>query len=215
MKKILICIMMLMAFALAGCGSQPAPVPESFDSPESVIEFMTERNEAYVASEENEGDVSGEIRTETSENGQVPYVTVITCSDSRVPPEHIFQAGIGELFVIRTAGNVIGEFELGSVEYGAEHLGTQLILVLGHTGCGAVDATLSGGGHGNISSITDEIASCLPDDCSPSEAEILNVYNSIERIRGSHAIAELEKEGKVLVKGAIYDISTGEVSWLK
>ena len=70
---------------------------------------------------------------------------IVTCSDSRVPAEHIFSAGIGELFVIRTAGNVIGTYELGSVEYGAEHLHAPIVVVLGHTGCGAISAALSFG----------------------------------------------------------------------
>ena len=221
MKKCTLYILIAILFVLTGCSGQTEntgfselSVPESFDSPESIMEFMTERNDAYMSAETGSGDISAEVRTETAENGQSPYATVITCSDSRVPPEHIFQAGIGELFVIRTAGNVIGEYELGSVEYGAEHLGTGLVLVLGHTGCGAVDATLNGGGHGHVAAITDEIASCLPENCSTSEAEILNVYNSISRIRESHEIQEMEKSGEILVKGAIYDITTGEVRWL-
>lgn len=219
MKRFTVLILMSMLLLFAGCGSEndlgSIPVPETFDSPESIVEFMTERNEVYLSTAANDGDISPEIRAETAEIGQSPYATVITCSDSRVPPEHIFQAGISELFVIRTAGNVVGEFELGSVEYGAEHLGTGLILVLGHTGCGAVDATLSGGGHGHVASITDEIASCLPNNCSASEAEIQNVHNSISKIHESHVIQELEADGEVVVMGAIYDIATGEVRWLE
>lgn len=215
MKRFTVLILISTLLLLAGCAAEndpgSIPVPETFDSPESIMEFMMERNEAYLSAAANGGDISSEVRTETAEIGQSPYATIITCSDSRVPPEHIFQAGIGELFVIRTAGNVVGEFELGSVEYSAEHLGTGLILVLGHTGCGAVDATLKGGGHGHVASITDEIASCLPENCSASEAEIQNVHNSISRIRESHVIQKMEADGEVVVIGAIYDITTGEV----
>ena len=115
-------------------------------------------------------------REDTSENGQHPYAVIVTCSDSRVPAEHIFNAGIVELFFIRTAGNVIGDYALGSVEYGAEYLGTKLIVVLGHTNCGAVDAALHGGAHGAIATITDEISACLPVDCDPRAAECRKQY---------------------------------------
>lgn len=176
---------------------------------------MINGNNDYVSSGKNNGDISKEKRQDTTTNGQHPYATVITCSDSRVPAEHIFNAGIGEIFTIRTAGNVIGDYELGSVEYGAEHLGTQIVVVLGHTNCGAVGATLEGGEHGNIAKITDEIASCLPEDVTSTEAEVLNVENSIKRIMASEEMAHLVEEGKVKVVGAIYDIETGKVNFLE
>ena len=87
-----------------------------------------------------------------------PYAIVITCSDSRVPAELIFDSSIGDIFVIRTAGNVVSDFEIGSVEYGAEHLGSPLVFVLGHTNCGAVTAATEGGeAEGKIQAIVDEI----------------------------------------------------------
>lgn len=213
LKKILI-LFIILAIIFAGCGKTAPAVPENFDTPESVAEFLLERNAYYVTADKNSGNISPEIRKDTAENGQHPYAVVITCADSRVPAEHIFCAGIGELFVIRNAGNVIGDFDLGSVEYGAEHLGCQLVLVLGHTNCGAVDATLEGGAHGYIETITDEIGSCLPENCEAGEAEILNVKNSIEAIRSSEIMHKLEEFGKVLVKGAIYDIETGKVTFI-
>ena len=152
-------------------------------------------------------------RKDTTENGQHPYAVVVTCSDSRVPAEHIFNAGIGELFVIRTAGNVIGDHALGSVEYGVEHLGAKLVVVLGHTHCGAVDAALNGGAHGHIATITDEISACLPAKCDPREAEKLNVENSISRIMASEIISEFIENGTARVVGAIYDIESGTVNF--
>ncbi len=80
---------------------------------------------------------------ETVKNGQKPYALILCCADSRVPPEHIFSAGIGELFVLRNAGNLVGETEIASMEYAAEHLGTPLILLMGHTHCGAVDSAMA------------------------------------------------------------------------
>lgn len=215
MKKI---VLFLLAFTLmtsfSACKkAEYKTVPESFENAESVLEYLSEQNEIYVSEGKNHGNISTEKRTDTSENGQHPYAVIITCSDSRVPAEHIFNAGIGELFVIRTAGNVIGDFELGSVEYGAEHLGTKLVVVLGHTNCGAVDAAINGGAHGNIEKITEEISACLPENCDPREAEIINVRNSIERINASEIMHELAEEGTAVV-GAIYDIETGKVEFL-
>ena len=85
------------------------------------------------------------LRLDTAENGQHPYAIVVCCSDSRVIPEQIFSADIGDLFVIRVAGNVLDQHQLGSIEYAAGHLHCQHIIVLGHTGCGAVTAALKGG----------------------------------------------------------------------
>lgn len=111
-KKIFLLIMMMAMLTLTGCGKEEKEAAaldaSSLDTPQSVKSFLMEGNEIYVSSEENKGDISEERRTDTAENGQFPYAVVITCSDSRVPPEHIFSAGIGDLFVIRTAGNVIG-----------------------------------------------------------------------------------------------------------
>ena len=215
MKKIILLLVALsVMLSFSACKkAEYKAVPESFENAGSVLEYLSEQNGIYVSEGKNSGNISAEKRAETFENGQNPYAVVITCSDSRVPAEHIFNAGIGELFVIRTAGNVIGDFELGSVEYGAEHLGAKLVVVLGHTNCGAVDAAINGGAHGNIEKITDEISAVLPENCDPREAEILNVKNSIERINASEIMRELAEEGTVVV-GAIYDIETGKVEFL-
>lgn len=184
------------------------------ETADEALRRLISGNEAYLNASSNSGNISSAVRADTAENGQHPYAVIITCSDSRVPAEHIFSAGIGELFVIRTAGNVIGTFELGSVEYGAEHLHAPLVVVLGHTHCGAVDAALNGGAHGSIKAITDEIAACIPEGADARAAEIANVENSIARIRGSEIMTELEESGKVVVCGAIYDIANGEVRFL-
>ncbi len=213
MKKIIISALIMSLLCLYSCGSKTV-VPESFETPQSVIDYMIEGNNKYVNNGKNTGDISENVRKDTANNGQSPYAVVITCSDSRVPPEHVFNAGIGELFVIRTAGNVIGDYELGSVEYGAEHLHTKLVLVLGHTNCGAVDAALSGGAHGYIEKITDEISSCLPEGCDAREAEILNVKNSIAEIMKSEIMQEMTESGAVEIRGAVYNIESGEVEFL-
>ncbi|MDO4731730.1 MAG: carbonic anhydrase [Clostridia bacterium] len=187
----------------------------SFESSQEVISYLQQGNDQFVNNIINTGDVSQEKRTSTAQNGQHPYATIVTCSDSRVPAEHIFNAGIGELFVIRTAGNVIGDHELGSIEYGAEHLNTKLVVVLGHTQCGAVDAALNSENHGYIKTITDKILSCVPQNCDPREAEKLNVQNSINDILKSDIMTELVNTDKTRVVGAIYDIQTGKVSFME
>ena len=206
----------LIAVGLSGCAGadKTKDLPANFADAQSILDYLEQQNEIYVQTGKNSGDLSKEKRVDTTENGQHPYAVIVTCSDSRVPAEHIFNAGIGELFVIRTAGNVIGDHALGSVEYGAEHLGAKLVVVLGHTNCGAVDAALNGGAHGYIATITDEISACLPAGCAPREAEILNVENSISRILESEIMSELTEAGATRVVGAIYDIESGKVDFI-
>ncbi len=216
MKKwISMLLVCLIAIGLSGCAGvdQTKEPPANFADAQSILDYLEQQNEIYVQTGKNNGDLSEGKRADTAKNGQHPYAVIVTCSDSRVPVEHIFNAGIGELFVIRTAGNVIGDHALGSVEYGAEHLGAKLVIVLGHTHCGAVDAALNGGAHGAIATIADEISACLPAGCDPREAERLNVENSISRIMESEMMAHLVHEGKTRVVGAIYDIESGTVEF--
>lgn len=168
-----------------------------------------------------EPNVVEDLRHDLVTNGQHPYAVVVTCSDSRVPAEHIFNAGLGEIFVIRTAGNVVGDFEVGSVEYGAEHLGSPLVLVMGHTNCGAVTAAVEGGeAGGKIQKIVNEIAPSVEkakatkaeDESLLGKSIELNVQNSIKRINESHIMKELQEEGHVAVMGCVYDIETGTVT---
>lgn len=182
---------------------------------EEALAQLKAGNQAYLDAIINYGDISVDVRTDTSENGQHPYAVVITCSDSRVPPEHIFSAGVGDLFVIRTAGNVIGEYELGSIEYGAEHLETPLIVVMGHESCGAVGAAIGGHAEGNIQSIVDEIKGAIGEETDSEAAERVNITNSYNDIMESEIITHLVEEGKVKVVEAKYDIDTGEVTFFE
>ena len=147
-------------------------------------------------------------RERTAREGQHPYAIVICCSDSRVIPEQIFHAGIGDLFVIRVAGNVLDGQQLGSIEYAAEHLGCKCVLMLGHTGCGAVAAALSGHAEGFVSLITDEIRAAIGMETDPGAACRKNVLHGVERIRNAFPHAGLT------VIGAVYDIASGAVEWL-
>ena len=128
-------------------------------------------------------------------------------------PEAIFHCGIGDLFVIRVAGNVIDNHQLGSIEYAADHLGTKLIMVLGHTHCGAVDAAIHHDPAGYIKFITDEIQSAIGDVKDSYKACCLNVKRSIDLIESSLVIRKDEEEGLAVI-GAMYDIETGKVEIL-
>lgn len=189
------------------------PLPPQFKTPREVKKYMQEGNNIYMTSKKNTSPISLDRRVDTTDNGQHPYAVVITCSDSRVPPEHIFSAGIGDLFVIRTAGNVIGDFELGSIEYAVLHLHCKLVLVLGHECCGAIGATLDGYAEGNIQSIINEISRGIGSSRSARDAEILNVRHGMDRIHSSEEMQELIQSGKVAVEGAIYHIHDGKVSF--
>ena len=174
-----------------------------------ALERLKEGNEIYLKAEINGGDISPAIRQKTCSGGQHPYAVVVTCADSRVIPEGIFSAGIGELFVIRSAGNTVDSVQLGSIEYAAEHLGCQLVLVLGHSRCGAVDAAVNGAPGGFVKFITDEIRKAVGDEKNDIKACCLNVKNSVNRIKQSLKI------GNLCVLGGIYHIDSGKVEFLE
>lgn len=171
-------------------------------------------NQNYLEAKTNSGNISPEIRRQTFEEGQAPYAVVITCSDSRVIPESIFMAGIGELFVIRVAGNVIDRHQLGSIEYAADHLGTKLVVVLGHSRCGAVGAAMSSDPEGYVKFITDEIRKAIGEEKDELRASCLNVQQSVSVIKEKLNLSQSEDENGVKVCGAMYYIDTGAVEFL-
>lgn len=195
--------------------------PEIIDSG-TAIQLLKEGNKRFVSNKTLSDDTTAEKRKSLVNNGQHPFAIVLTCSDSRVPPETLFDQGLGDLFVIRDAGNVVDPVELGSIEYGAEHLGSPLIVVLGHDKCGAVKATVEGGeAEGNIKQIVEKIKpslekvkhSCTNEDelCEACENE--NIKNSVAQIENDPIIKKLENEKKIRVIGAKYHLDTGLVSF--
>lgn len=180
---------------------------------EEALKKLREGNRRYLSLLNSEGDISPAIRTKTLAEGQRPYAIIITCSDSRVLPESIFNAGIGDLFVIRVAGNVIDNHQLGSIEYAAEHLGCRLILVMGHNHCGAVDAAINHDPEGYIKFITDEISKAIGDETDDHAACCLNVKHSIKTIEDSLEIQHEEEHG-LRVRGALYHLEDGRVEFI-
>lgn len=178
-----------------------------------ALSRLQKGNAEYLRGTHTIGDTGPEIRLRTARQGQQPYAVVIACSDSRVIPEAIFDAGIGELFVIRVAGNVIDDHQLGSIEYAASHLGVKLIVVLGHTGCGAVDAAMNHDPSGFIRSITDEIKRAIGGETDEVRCCCLNVAHSVAVIEQSLEIQALEQQGMKVV-GMLYHLEDGRVETL-
>jgi len=135
-----------------------------------ILNRLKAGNQEYITLEKGNGNISPEIRKHTCEKGQHPFAVIVACSDSRVIPEAIFNCGIGELFVIRTAGNTIGENEAGSIEYALDHLLVKAVIVLGHSCCGAVGAALSGHAEGHVSGIIKRIKLAIGNETDPYTA---------------------------------------------
>ncbi|MFV0340181.1 MAG: carbonic anhydrase [Parachlamydiaceae bacterium] len=150
---------------------------------------------------------------------QKPFATIMGCSDSRVPPELLFDQTIGDLFVVRTAGNVCGPIEQDSIDYSVIHLGSKVILVVGHENCGAVQAVMARQTAG-IEAVAEQIAPFLHETKPGSaltleEAVKINIRHVMQEIAKSREVAQLLKEGKVEVAGAYYQASTGRVEFLE
>lgn len=183
------------------------------NSPQQALCRLIAGNREYLNSCRNPANISRAAREATARNGQPPYAVVLTCSDSRVPPEHIFSAGIGDLFVVRTAGNVVGNFELGSIEYGTEHLGAPIILIMGHSHCGAVSAALEGHTDGYIEDVVHEIQLGLNGTSDETTAIYNNILHSKNRVMESEIIRKLLTAGRVAIVCAKYDMASGKVEF--
>jgi len=154
-------------------------------------------------------------------NGQNPFAMILGCSDSRVPPEIIFDQGLGDIFVIRVAGNILDETVIASAEYAAEHLGVSLLMVLGHGNCGAVTAAIEGGRHqGSIHSLVKAIDPAIrmskykAGDTLANAIEA-NVLMVVDQLQSSKPIlSHLHQNGSLKIIGALYDMESGKVGIL-
>ena len=197
------------------------------DSPsaEEGIEILKSGNARFVSGKRKFARLDRERINETA-LAQKPFATILACSDSRVPVESVFDAGIGELFVVRVAGNVCSDHEVGSIEYAVEHLKTPLVVVLGHTYCGAVTAVVEHADvRGKFPHLSEHImpayeqALAVRPHSEPQglidEAIRCNVRKAIGDIsRNSPGIRSMLVEGRVKIVGAIYDLKSGTVEWL-
>ena len=213
--KVIGLALMVMTFTM--CKNQSASVPST---PEEALAELIAGNERYV-NEECVNPRSDMERVEETAPHQAPFAAVVGCSDSRVPVELLFDQGIGDIFVIRTAGNnVNSEMVMGSVDYAIEHLGVKVLLVLGHGSCGGVTGAISEDGHehGNIG----HLLGTIREDVSDYVGKVENLDDAIrhhthvqvERIMAYPHVAEKVSDGKLAVKAAYYDVNTGKVSLL-
>lgn len=189
-------------------------------TPEEALEKLLTGNKRYVAGTPNHPRQNAPRRAELSE-GQAPFAIVLACSDSRVPPAILFDQGLGDLFVIRVAGNIVDDVALGSIEYAAAHLHTPLLMVLGHSKCGAVGATVAGGElEGHLPSLAKliqpavEKAKGQPGDLVDNAVRT-NARMVAEQLKNSEPVlAELVKSGQLKVVAARYDLDSGQVEML-
>ena len=201
---------------------------------DQALAKLKEGNERFISgkSMHPHTDVNRLKQAGSEDQGKHAYATIISCSDSRVPVERIFDAGIMDTFIIRVAGNVIDTDEAGSIEYGLAHVNTPVFLVLGHTQCGAVKAVtaaVTGHGHAleiNIPPLVDNIEPAVKRamELNPTAKEdkdivpaaiVENVWQGVtDLFMRSAKVREMAKEGKVKVVGALYDVGTGKVEWL-
>jgi carbonic anhydrase len=193
---------------------------------DQAIEFLEKGNARFIAGNQQHPNQDLNRRQLTASGGQHPFVTILSCSDSRVPVETLFDCGIGDIFVVRVAGNVAGLYETGSIEYAVDHLNTPLLVVLGHTQCGAVGAVVEEVSvHGNLPWLLQSIVPAVAKakmkhrdakkDYLLTECVKANVWQAIADIfRTSPTVCTRVKDGKLKVVGALYEVETGRVSWM-
>lgn len=190
------------------------------ESSKSSLNKLIEGNQRYI----NSATVCHEdwsAKRLAQAEGQAPFAVIVTCSDSRVPPEIIFDQALGDLFVIRLAGNVVDDFAIGSIEYGVSVLGADTILVLGHSNCGAVDAAIKGLKFDNhIQEVLDAIQPAV-EAVKGRSGDILektikaNVRHVEEKLKNSKPVLSNQfEQGKLAILGGYYDLASGKVEFL-
>lgn len=205
-----------------------AQTKESQDlmTPQSSLDALIAGNERFVSGTQVNRNLNTQV--EQTSGGQYPFATVLHCIDSRVSAEHIFDQGIGDLFSIRIAGNFVNEDILGSMEFACKLAGTKVLVVLGHTACGAVKGACDHARLGNLTALINKLEHAVDAVESPADADLRNSSNidfvndvaaknvemTIDNIRSrSSILAEMETKGEIKIVGGMYDIATGKVSY--
>jgi carbonic anhydrase len=219
MKRILV---LLMIAAAASAAPSPS-TKESLEAmkPAEALERLKQGNGRFLGGAASPRDLKAQVKATAS--GQYPFAGVLSCMDSRVPPEIVFDQGIGDLFVVRVAGNVVDTDDLGSLEYATKVVGSKLILVMGHTSCGAVKGAIDDVKLGNLTFLLEKIRPVIAasgpgtshDAAYVDKVAQSNVRQTIREIREkSPIIRELADSGKIGLAGAMYDVATGKVTFL-
>lgn len=230
--RLLSSVHVVVVAALAATVTLPMVAAPKEDGPDPAtrllrdasLMLLKEGNVRYVTGKPQHPHLDAERRATTFAQGQEPFATILACSDSREPVELIFDRGVGDLFVVRVAGNIAGISELATVEYGVSHLNTPILVVMGHTKCGAVTAVVKGTElHGHLQALAEKIKPAVdrvkaetpePDEAI-AKAIQANVWQTIEDvIKQSSVVREKVRAGRLSILGAIYDLEQGKVSWL-
>lgn len=197
-------------------------MPKRLERPnaEKVIEILQEGNKRFVSGKLEHPNHCEESRQSLAA-GQEPIATILTCADSRVPPVDISDQGLGDLFVVRVAGNVIGDHSLGSIEYAVKHLHTPVVVVMGHASCGAVGAVASGAQlEGHIATLGPAIQTAIKNVKDVEGDLVNNASKELARLvsekiaQSEPVIAEMVQDGSVKIVPAYYDLVTGKVEFL-
>lgn len=196
-------------------------------SPNKAIELLKEGNQRFVATAMASRDLLNQVNDTAS--GQYPFATILSCIDSRVSAELIFDQGVGDIFSARVAGNIVNEDLLGSIEFACKLAGTKVLVILGHTACGAVKGACDDAKLGNLTILLDKIKPAVNAISEPSDASlrnssnidfvnevaVKNVHITIENTRKmSPVLKEMEDNGEIKIVGAMYDIKNGKVTFL-
>ena len=207
------------AAAQAGAATAQTKESQAAMTPSKALATLKEGNQRFAAGKRDPRDFAAQIRATAS--GQYPFAAVVSCMDSRAPVEILFDQGIGDVFSLRNAGNVIDEDVLGSLEYAVKVVGVKLILVLGHSHCGAVKGAVDGVELGNLTQLLAKIKPAIEgpipagkskDDAFVAKVAQRNVHQSMKQIREkSPLIREQLDSGRVGLTGGMYDIETGKV----
>jgi carbonic anhydrase len=197
-------------------------------TPQKSLQFLKEGNQRFQNNLKANRNLLEQVN-DTSD-GQFPFATILSCIDSRVSAELVFDQGLGDIFSVRIAGNFVNEDILGSMEFACKLAGTKLIVVLGHTSCGAVKGACDNAKMGNLTKLIEKITPAVDAVTEPQDAKLRNSSNlefvdsvavknvqlTIDRIhKESPILTEMEKNGEIMIIGAMYDINTGEVTFFE
>lgn len=188
-------------------------------TPKCAHDILVEGNKRFIKNVKAQRNLQEQVLTTSA--GQFPFAIILSCIDSRVPAELVFDQGIGDIFSARVAGNVINEDVLGSMEYACKVAGSKIVVVMGHTKCGAVTSACQHIEMGNITSLLNKIKPSIdnymdnPTEKDVDEVAIKNVKHSIEEIRkDSPILKNMEDNGEIEIVGAMYDVNTGIVDFM-
>lgn len=201
---------------------------QSTMTPEKSLQYLTEGNQRFQDNLKAHRNLLEQVNDTSS--GQFPFATILSCIDSRVSAELVFDQGLGDIFSIRIAGNFVNQDILGSMEFGCKLAGTKLVVVLGHTACGAIKGACDNAKLGNLTAMLNKIKPAVNAVYEPKEKSLRNSSNldfvdnvstknvllTLERIRNeSDVLSEMEKNGEIMIVGAMYNINDGAVTFFK